>query len=74
MFLHESHYLTTFISRSCSLLSSNKNLVVYTSCQDLQQMVVVIIDISRSAQKLGNDVWHDSEKIATKVCSQICPK
>ena len=24
-----------------------------------------------SAQKLGNDVWYDSESIATKVCSQI---
>ena len=26
------------------------------------------------AQKLGNNVWHDSERIATKVCSQICCK
>ena len=23
------------------------------------------------AQKLGNDVWHDSDSIATKVCSQV---
>ena len=23
------------------------------------------------AQKLGNDVWHDSESIATKLCSQL---
>ena len=24
-----------------------------------------------SAQKLGNNVWYDSESISTKVCSQI---
>ena len=24
-----------------------------------------------NAQKLVNDLWHDSESIATKVCSQI---
>ena len=26
------------------------------------------------AQKLGNDVWYDSESISTKVCSQIGSK
>ena len=26
------------------------------------------------AKKLGNDVWHDSESIATKICSQISRK
>ena len=25
-------------------------------------------------QKLKNEVWHDSELIATKVCSPICSK
>ena len=25
-------------------------------------------------QKLGNNVWHDSESIATNYCSQICRK
>ena len=23
------------------------------------------------AQKLGNNVWHDSDSIATKICSQL---
>ena len=32
---------------------------------------IIIATSDGGAQKLGNNVWHDSESIATKACSQI---
>ena len=45
-----------------------------TTCpreQHLLRFEVNSTATSNGAQKFGNNVWHDSELIATKVCSQI---
>ena len=62
---------------SITVQSSRSNLKSTTYQKKGRLLRFQSIDTATSdggAQKLGNNFWHDSESIATKVCSQNCRK
>ena len=62
-----------FLFESCAQSSRSKS----TTCPKKGRLLRFELNsttLDGGAQKLENDVWHDSESIATKVCSQVSVK